>query len=80
MTYGSIPSQTVVSAHQKSVDRYFEVAAKQWDEIYELDTLYARIHQERGRIVLSMAENAALPAEARVLEVGCGASGARIRS
>jgi len=63
----------VVSAHQKSVDRYFEVAAKQWDEIYELDTLYAHIHQERGRIVLLMAENVALSADARVLEIGCGA-------
>lgn len=73
MTYGSAPSQTLMSAHQRSVDKYFTAAAKQWDEIYELDTLYARIHQERRRIVLSMAENIALPAEARVLEVGCGA-------
>jgi ubiquinone/menaquinone biosynthesis C-methylase UbiE len=73
LTYGSIPPQTVMSTHQKSVNKYFKAAAKQWHEIYELDTLYARIHQERGRIVLSMAENVALPAEARVLEVGCGA-------
>jgi ubiquinone/menaquinone biosynthesis C-methylase UbiE len=63
----------VVSAHQKSVDKYFEATAKGWDEIYELDTLYARIHQERGRIVLSMAGSVALPAESRVLEIGCGA-------
>jgi ubiquinone/menaquinone biosynthesis C-methylase UbiE len=62
-----------MSAHQRSVDKYFTAAAKQWDEIYELDTLYARIHQERRRIVQSMAENIALPVEARVLEVGCGA-------
>jgi ubiquinone/menaquinone biosynthesis C-methylase UbiE len=73
VTYGRNPSQTVVNAHQKSVDKYFKSAAKQWEEIYELDTLYARIHQERGRIVLSMVENVALPAEARVLEIGCGA-------
>ena len=73
MTYGSIASQTMMNAHQRSVDKYFKAAAKEWDEIYELDTLYARIHQERRQIVLSMAENAALPAEARVLEVGCGA-------
>jgi ubiquinone/menaquinone biosynthesis C-methylase UbiE len=73
VTYGSNPSQTVVSAHQKSVDKYFEATAKGWDEIYELDTLYARIHQERGRIVLSMAGSVALPAESRVLEIGCGA-------
>jgi ubiquinone/menaquinone biosynthesis C-methylase UbiE len=73
VTYGSIPRQTMMSAHQRSVDKYFKAAAKQWDEIYELNTLYARIHQERGRIVLSMAENVALPVEARVLEVGCGA-------
>jgi cyclopropane fatty-acyl-phospholipid synthase-like methyltransferase len=62
-----------MSAHQSSVDKYFKAAAKQWDEIYELDTVYARIHQERRRIVLSMAENVALQVEARVLEVGCGA-------
>ena len=73
MTYSSSPPQTVMSTHQKSVNKYFKAAAKQWDEIYEQDTLYARIHQERGRIVLSMAESVALPAEARVLEVGCGA-------
>src|SRR6476660_4242959 len=62
-----------MSAHRRSVDEYFKAEAKQWDEIYELDTLYARIHQERARVVLLMAENIALPAEARVLEVGCGA-------
>ena len=73
MTYGSVPQQTVMSAHQRSVDKFFEGAARQWDEIYELDTLYARIHQERRSIVLSMAENIALSAEARVLDVGCGA-------
>lgn len=73
MTYGSMPPQTVSSAHQRRVDKYFKAAAKQWDEIYELDTVYARIHQERGRIVLSMAESVVLPGEARVLEVGCGA-------
>jgi ubiquinone/menaquinone biosynthesis C-methylase UbiE len=73
VTYGSISPQTAMTAHQRGVDRYFKAAAKQWDEIYELDTLYARIHQERARVVLRMAEKIALPAEARVLEVGCGA-------
>jgi ubiquinone/menaquinone biosynthesis C-methylase UbiE len=73
MTYGSIPPQTAVTAHRRSVDRYFKAAAKQWDEIYELETLYARIYQERARIVLSMVESIALPTEARILEVGCGA-------
>jgi len=62
-----------MSAHQRSVDEYFKGAVAQWGEIYELHTLYARIHQERRSIVLSMAENIALSAEARVLEVGCGA-------
>jgi len=73
VTYRLIPEPTVMSAHQRRVDKYFKCAAKQWDEIYELDTVYARIHQERGRIVLSMSENAAVPVEARVLEIGCGA-------
>ena len=73
MTYRLIPEPTVMSAHQRRVDKYFKSAAKQWDEIYELDTVYARIHQERGRIVLSMSENVAVPVEARVLEIGCGA-------
>jgi ubiquinone/menaquinone biosynthesis C-methylase UbiE len=73
VTYASIHSQNVLNARQKNVDKYFEAAAKQWDEIYSLNTLYARIHQERRRIVLSMAENIALPAEARLLEIGCGA-------
>jgi ubiquinone/menaquinone biosynthesis C-methylase UbiE len=73
VTNNFIPEPTVMSAHQRRVDRYFKSAAKQWDEIYELDTVYARIHQERGRIVLSMSENVAVPVEARVLEIGCGA-------
>ena len=73
MTYGSIPPQTAMTAHQRSVDKYFKAEAKQWDEIYEVDTLYGRIYQERTRIVLLMVENIALPSEARVLEVGCGA-------
>jgi len=73
VTYRLIPEPTMMSAQQRSVDQYFKAAANEWDEIYELDTLYARIHQERRRIVLSMAENVALPVEARVLEVGCGA-------
>ena len=73
MTYGSIPPQTATTAHQRSVDKYFKAEAKQWDEIYEVDTLYGRIYQERTRIVLLMVENIALPSEARVLEVGCGA-------
>ncbi len=62
-----------MSAHQRSVDEYFKGAVAQWCEIYELHTLYARIHQERLSIVLLMAESIALSAEARVLEVGCGA-------
>src|ERR1700746_1295370 len=62
-----------MSAHQRSVDEYFKGAVPQWSEIYERHSLYARIHQERRSIVLSMAKSSALSAEARVLEVGCGA-------
>jgi len=65
--------QPEMSLHQRAVDNYFKAAAKQWDKIYELDTLYARIHQERAQIVLAMAESIGLPIEATVLEVGCGA-------
>jgi len=78
MPYSFVPPQTLMSAHQRTVNKYFKAAAKQWDEIYELDTLYARIHQERGRIVLAMAESVALPVGARVLEVGCGAGVATV--
>jgi ubiquinone/menaquinone biosynthesis C-methylase UbiE len=73
VTSGFIPPPPVISPHRRSVDEYFRAEAKQWDEIYELNTVYARIHQERRRVVLLMAENIALPTEARVLEVGCGA-------
>lgn len=62
-----------LSTHERRVDEYFKGAVSQWNEIYELETVYARIHQERRSIVLSMADDLALSAEARVLEVGCGA-------
>lgn len=78
MTYGSIPPKTAVSTHRRSVEEYFTTESKQWDEIYELNTVYARIHQERGRAVQLMAQSIALPVEARVLEVGCGAGFATV--
>lgn len=39
--------QTAVSAYPRSVDEYFRAQSYYWEEIYQLDTLYPCIHQER---------------------------------
>src|SRR6266704_2816578 len=72
MTVKPDSRQTTVSAHRKSVDEYFRSEPQYWEEIYKLDTLYARIHQERQSFVLGLADKLRLPPEAHILDVGCG--------
>jgi SAM-dependent methyltransferase len=61
------------------VNSYFEEVASYWTEIYERkDDLQALIIQERLRILLGLVGKIALPGQARVLEVGCGAGYATV--
>jgi SAM-dependent methyltransferase len=55
------------------VDRYFDSAANYWKAIYEKRTVNGLIHQERKAIALEWIDGLALPADAAVLEIGCGA-------
>lgn len=56
------------------VDAHFRSAAQDWADVYEgRSDVYARILQERLRLVLSFVDAAGLRPHSRVLEVGCGA-------
>jgi ubiquinone/menaquinone biosynthesis C-methylase UbiE len=72
-------SEAPVVGHQTSPEdgevrkTYFESVAPFWKDIYNLDTVYARIHQERRIAVLKIvAEQLRLPPGSRILEIGCG--------
>jgi D-aspartate ligase len=58
---------------QEQVDRHFESAAMDWKTIYEEQTVYGLIHQERRATALDWINGLALPDGAAVLEIGCGA-------
>ena len=56
-----------------SVRTYFESEASFWRSIYTRDDVYAVIYQDRQAAVMSQVDRLALPTEARVLDIGCGA-------
>ena len=58
---------------QEQVDRHFESAAQDWRTIYEEQTVFGLIHQERRATALDWINGLALPGGASVLEIGCGA-------
>lgn len=59
--------------HQARVDRFFTSHSQAWKEIYEQQTAYNVIHQERRTWALEQVDELELPADTPVLEVGCGA-------
>jgi SAM-dependent methyltransferase len=64
---------------QAAVNSYFEKVASYWAEVYERDNdLHALIFQERLQNLLGLVGKIALPRQARVLEVGCGAGYATV--
>jgi ubiquinone/menaquinone biosynthesis C-methylase UbiE len=64
---------------QAVVNYYFEKVASYWAEVYERDNdLHALIYQERLQILLELVGKIALPRQARVMEVGCGAGYATV--
>jgi ubiquinone/menaquinone biosynthesis C-methylase UbiE len=62
-----------VNDEQTRVNEYFDSRASRWQALYEDTTLVGAIHRDRQVRALEWIERLALPAEAAVLEVGCGA-------
>jgi ubiquinone/menaquinone biosynthesis C-methylase UbiE len=58
---------------QREVNAYFDSAAGYWDRVYRGDSLQAVIYRQRQAAVLDYVQASELPADSRVLEVGCGA-------
>jgi ubiquinone/menaquinone biosynthesis C-methylase UbiE len=74
------PLSSSETVHEQAVvNSYFEKVASYWAEVYERDNdLHALIYQERLQILLELVGKIALPRQARVMEVGCGAGYATV--
>jgi 2-polyprenyl-3-methyl-5-hydroxy-6-metoxy-1,4-benzoquinol methylase len=59
--------------YQKKVTSYFQSLSSQWHDVYADHTIFAETIQNRHTTVLDWVDSLALPAGARVLEIGCGA-------
>ena len=57
---------------QNVVNEHFAEAAPYWRDIYRLQDVYSRIHQQRNALVLLLVEQLRLPAGSRILDLGCG--------
>ncbi len=66
-------SISAAAEQQKLVDAYFQSAAPCWKEIYQLDDIYATIHQQRRAAVLALVDKLGWSPESHILEIGCGA-------
>jgi len=58
---------------QGTVNTHFDSTASYWDQVYLEDDLQGRIYRDRQAAVLTYIDAAGLQADARVLEIGCGA-------
>jgi len=58
--------------HQNCLDAHFEESSAYWTDIYALEDVDGTIYRERRSVVLALAQRLGLPAESRILEVGCG--------
>jgi ubiquinone/menaquinone biosynthesis C-methylase UbiE len=65
--------ETAPADIQKNVNTHFDSTVAYWDEVYREEGVQGRIYRNRQDAVLSYIDAAALPAGARVLEIGCGA-------
>ena len=61
------------SGHQQQVDAHFDAKSRYWKDLYDEDTLFGVIHQERKQLALQWLDECGLPKGSRVLDVGCGA-------
>jgi SAM-dependent methyltransferase len=57
---------------QDVVNEHFAEAAPYWQDIYQQQDVYSRIHQQRNALVLVLVEQLRLPAGSRILDIGCG--------
>lgn len=62
-----------VDEEKKNVNAYFDSESSFWNEIYQKKDVYSVIHQERRSMAIKYFENLALPYDARILDIGCGA-------
>ncbi len=63
----------VMIEHQSRIDAHFDANAREWSALYDRRTVFGLIHQDRRARALEWIADLALPAGARVLEIGCGA-------
>jgi ubiquinone/menaquinone biosynthesis C-methylase UbiE len=68
-----LQSEPARSGVQEHVNTHFDEAASYWDEIYRDRDLQSVIYQQRQAAVLEYVADTGLHANARVLEIGCGA-------
>ena len=57
---------------QQLVDRYFESAVTYWDDVYRECDLAGTVYQRRKEETLKWVAALRLPADARIIDVGCG--------
>ena len=57
---------------QQLVDRYFESAVTYWDDVYRESDLAGTVYQRRKEETLKWVADLRLPADARIIDVGCG--------
>jgi SAM-dependent methyltransferase len=68
-----VPVSAQDSDPQEVVDRYFDLAARYWEEVYSEPALEGLVYRERMETTLRWVDALALAPGAAVLEVGCGA-------
>jgi ubiquinone/menaquinone biosynthesis C-methylase UbiE len=65
----------LLSPQQPWINLLFKNESGFWRDVYQLQDVYAVIHQLRRSTVLGWVDELHLPPESQVLEVGCGAGG-----
>lgn len=64
----------VLGSQQRTINRYFNEHSGFWDELYEDGhDVRSMVHRRRQERTLDWVDGLQLPAESRVLEIGCGA-------
>src|SRR5438128_2589049 len=60
------------NAHQDLVNAHFQSTVSYWKDIYDSQSVYATIYQQRRDLVLSLVDKLAVPTDSKILEIGCG--------
>jgi ubiquinone/menaquinone biosynthesis C-methylase UbiE len=64
---------------QTAIDHYFTAATSYWGQVYVDKGLVGTVYQARQQAALKWILRLQLPADTRVLDLGCGAGGTAIR-